>query len=106
MQNSNNRNNNNNNNNRYTQFYVRNWKIIPYKHSTCIPHWNDVNVEYTWSVCWVVIKSFFILTHFTPLVSFDTPWSHQKIRGFLMFSRVSKETKDMKWVKEIKINGD
>ena len=31
---------------------------LPYKHSTCIPRWNDVettveytNVEYTWSVC-------------------------------------------------------
>ena len=26
------------------------------------------------------------LTYFTPLVSFFTPWKHQKISGFLMFS--------------------
>ena len=26
------------------------------------------------------------LTHFMPLISFDTPWKHQKTRGFLMFS--------------------
>ena len=27
-----------------------------------------------------------LLTHFMPLVSFDTPWKHQQARGFLMFS--------------------
>ena len=27
-----------------------------------------------------------LLTHFMPLVSFDTPWKHQKTEGFLMFS--------------------
>ena len=26
------------------------------------------------------------LTHFMPLISFDTPWKHQKTRGFRMFS--------------------
>ena len=26
------------------------------------------------------------LTHFMPLISFDTPWKHQKNSGFLMFS--------------------
>ena len=26
------------------------------------------------------------LTHFVPLISFDTPWKHQKTSGFLMFS--------------------
>ena len=26
------------------------------------------------------------LTHFVPLISFDTPWKHQKTRSFLMFS--------------------
>ena len=26
------------------------------------------------------------LTHFMPLISFHTPWKHQKTRGFLMFS--------------------
>ena len=27
-----------------------------------------------------------LLTHFMPLISFDTLWKHQKTRGFLMFS--------------------
>ena len=27
-----------------------------------------------------------LLTHFMPLVSFDTPWKHQQARGFPMFS--------------------
>ena len=26
------------------------------------------------------------LIHFMPLISFDTPWKHQKTSGFLMFS--------------------
>ena len=26
------------------------------------------------------------LTHFMPLVSFDTPWKHQKTSDFFMFS--------------------
>ena len=33
-----------------------------------------------------------------PLISFDTPWKNQETSGFLMFSRVSKEISDMKWV--------
>ena len=28
-----------------------------------------------------------MLTHFVPLISFDTLWKHQKTSGFLMFSR-------------------
>ena len=28
------------------------------------------------------------LTHFMPLISFDTPRKHQKTRGFLLFSGV------------------
>ena len=28
----------------------------------------------------------FFLTHFMPPISFDTPWKHQKTRGFLVFS--------------------
>ena len=35
-----------------------------------------------------------------PLVSFDTPWKHQKTFGFLMLSGVSKETSGMKWVND------
>ena len=39
------------------------------------------------------------LTHFMPLISFDTSWKHQKIRGFLVFSgEVSKDISGMKWV--------
>ena len=30
------------------------------------------------------------LTHFIPLISFDTPWKHQKTRGFRMFSGAIK----------------
>ena len=40
------------------------------------------------------------LTHLMPLVFYDTHWKHQKIRGFLMFSGVSKETSGVKWVKD------
>ena len=27
-----------------------------------------------------------LLTHFMPLISFDTPWKYQKTKGFMMFS--------------------
>ena len=37
-------------------------------------------------------KSVFILTHFMSLISFNTSWKHQKIKHFLMFLGVSKET--------------
>ena len=45
-------------------------------------------------------SAFLLLTHFMPLVSFDTPWK-QKTRAFLMFSGVSKETSGMKLVKHL-----
>ena len=32
-----------------------------------------------------------VLIHFMPLVSFYTPWKHQKTRGFLMFTGVNKK---------------
>ena len=44
-------------------------------------------------------KNIYPLTCFMSLVSFDTPWYHQKTFDFLMFSGVSKETIGMKWVK-------
>ena len=28
-----------------------------------------------------------LLTHFQPMLYFNTPWKHQKTGGFLMFSR-------------------
>ena len=31
-----------------------------------------------------------LLTHFTPVISFDTPWKCQKATGFLIFSGVIK----------------
>ena len=34
------------------------------------------------------------------MVSFDTPWKHQKTSSFWIFSGVSKETSGMKMVKE------
>ena len=43
-----------------------------------------------------------VSTYFMPLVSFDTPRKHQQTRGFLMFSRVQKETSGMKRVKGIR----
>ena len=49
------------------------------------------------------------LTHCVLLISFDTPWKHQKTRGFLMFledikqdqmfSGVQKETSNMNGLK-------
>ena len=42
---------------------------------------------------WVLsvgILSFCFLTHFMPLISFDTRWKHQKTRDFLMFSGGNK----------------
>ena len=41
------------------------------------------------------------LTHFMPLVSFHTPWKHQKTRGFLTFSGVQKWNIRLKWVKNL-----
>ena len=38
-----------------------------------------------------------ILTHFMWLVSFCTPWKHQKIKGFLMFSGGIERASGMKW---------
>ena len=35
--------------------------------------------------CFRLFRSICV-THFIPLVSFYTPWKHQKTRGFLMFS--------------------
>ena len=35
-----------------------------------------------------VAPSVMFLTHFTPLISFDTPWKHHKTKGFQMFSGV------------------
>ena len=34
-----------------------------------------------------------------PLISFDTPWKHQKPEVFWCFQEVSKEISGMKWVK-------
>ena len=33
-----------------------------------------------------------------PMISFDTPWKHQKNSVYLIFSGVSKEISGMKWV--------
>ena len=45
------------------------------------------------------------LTNLMPLVSFDTPWKHQKIKDFLIFfSGVSKETIGMKWVNKFPVH--
>ena len=36
--------------------------------------------------CWNFWINKFPVTHFMPLISFYTPWKHQKTSGFLMFS--------------------
>ena len=47
-----------------------------------------------------VLTSFIsFLTHFMPLVSFDTPEHIRKPLVFSCFQRVSRETSGMKWVK-------
>ena len=43
----------------------------------------------------------FVLTHFTLLVSFYTPWKCQKTYGFMTLQRLQKETSGIKWVDEI-----
>ena len=39
------------------------------------------------------------LTHFMPLVTFYTPWTHQKTSGFLICSGGIERASDMKWIK-------
>ena len=39
-----------------------------------------------------------LLTHFMPLISFNTPSKHQKTSSFLLFSGLSKEINGIKWV--------
>ena len=41
------------------------------------------------------------LSYFMPLVSFYTPWIHQKTSDILMFLRVWKETSRLKWVNQV-----
>ena len=41
------------------------------------------------------------IIHLMPLVSFYSPWIHQKTRGFLTFSGVQKKTSGMKYVKTV-----
>ena len=55
--------------------------------------WYLKEFSYTWS--WFFQK---FSTHFKLVISFDTPWKHQKPSGFLMFQGVSKEITSMKWV--------
>ena len=58
------------------------------------------NWRFTWACILKASKSSLqiFLTHFMPLIYFDTPWKHQKTYGFLMFSGVSKEISGTKWV--------
>ena len=43
------------------------------------------------------------LSHFMTLVSFYTPWKHQKTFGFLMFSEGIERDHGMKWVKCVNV---
>ena len=39
----------------------------------------------------------FLLTHFSPVSHFYTPWKRQKIKGFLTFSGGKKCDTGLKW---------
>ena len=43
-------------------------------------------------------------THFMPLISFYTPWKHQKTIAFLMFSEGIKKTSRKEWVTDAEID--
>ena len=45
------------------------------------------------------IQRIVIITHIKPLLSFFTPWKHEKTVGFLMSSGGIKRDSDMKWHK-------
>ena len=45
------------------------------------------------SLPWNITK----LKYFIPLISFDTPWKHQKTSGFLIFSEGIKRDSSVKW---------
>ena len=41
-------------------------------------------------------RYFLILTHFMPLISFDTPWKHQKASGYQEINRGSSNVLDVR----------
>ena len=58
---------------------------------------NNYSVDeifYCYSMLWICL----ILTHFIPLISFDTPWNIRKLLVFWCFQGVSKEISGTKWV--------
>ena len=73
--------------------------------------WNSVRVKFNYSdvkfsilqffdVSWSHLNFNITLSHFTSLFSFYTPWKHQRISGFLMFSRgLQRVVKWVNWVK-------
>ena len=64
--------------------------------------WKSINTQihtHTHTHTRTRYSSIFMLTHFIPLVSFDTLWKHAKTAAFLMFSWGVKEIVGMKWVK-------
>ena len=46
-----------------------------------------------------IVDVLYNLTYFIPLVSFYTPWKHQKTSGFLIFSGDIEREQCMEWVK-------
>ena len=48
-------------------------------------YFNPIHLLTIYSMTWLSIE-YFTLTHFMPLVSFDTPSKHEKTKGFLMLS--------------------
>ena len=49
-------------------------------------NFNLVSLLFTFNLFNLFNLTFSTLTHFNPLISFYTPWKHQKTRGFLIFS--------------------
>ena len=58
---------------------------------------NNYSVDeifYCYSMLWICLT----LTHFIPLISFDTPWNIRKLLVFWCFQGVLKEISSTKWV--------
>ena len=74
----------------WTTFDTKLWRTRP-EASFC--YWEIVFYFLCFLVSWFPSLTDWLLNHFMPLISFDTPWK-QKTRG------VSKEISGRKWVNE------
>ena len=63
------------------------------------------NLSWLWKISFYYWRYLWSrLTHYIPLVSFNTPRKHQKTRVFWCFQGVSKETSGMEWFNMMKTN--